>query len=407
MRLPNSIFLKLLFVISCQQLPLLISPAYALEGDVIRPYASATYMYDDNLRRFSGKDQALASTGSEKMADTMLMTEVGIILDKKISQQVFFIDLGLNRSKFDRNSALDSNGRELNAKWNWHLGNFWQGNFQAFHKKALVPFADFLEVGGLGLNIRTEDKKSADAIWKLHPRWQTRIALVNYEVEYSAENQKAANLNENSQEVELDYISPSTSKVGVVYRHARGDRPVDQIFIGIPISNDYTQNEIKLNVDWSLSAKSKFQFLGGLVDRKHDEVSSRDFRKFNARSNFNWMPTGKTSMNLSAWRENNAQGFVTSSYTLNKGTSLSASLYATSKVTFQGNLRYEKRDFVGDDIFGSQRSDRDKTFSLGVVYKPTLSFVLNASLMHSIRESTLNTFEFDANSVSLTGQYEF
>lgn len=381
--------------------------AFALEGDVVRPYASATYMYDDNLRKFASKEQALINTGSSKLADTMLMTEVGIILDKKVSQQAFFVDLGVNRSKFDRNTVLDSNGRELTAKWNWHLGNFWQGNLQAFHKKALVPFADFREVGGLGLNLKTEDRRTADVIWKLHPRWQTRVAFVNYEVEYSAESQKAANLNENSQELEFDYISPSTSKIGVVYRHARGERPVDQIFLGIPISNDYRQNEIKLNVDWSLSGKTKFQFLGGLVDRQHDEIPSRDFRKFNARTNLNWLPTGKTSINLAAWRENNAQGFVTSSYTLNKGAALSGSLYATGKITLQGSLRYEKRDFEGDNVFGPLRSDTDKTITLGLVYKPVQSLMLNASLARSSRESSSQAFEFDSNSLSLTGQYEF
>ncbi len=383
------------------------SHVYALEGDVIRPYASATYLYDDNMRRFANKEQTLLSTGSDKMADTMLMSKVGIILDKTISQQVFFFDLGVNRSKFDRNSVLDNDGREMTGRWNWHIGNLWQGNFQAYHKKALVPFADFRTAGGIGLNIRTEDRRSADAIWKFHPRWQTRIAFVNYEVEYSAETQKVANLNENSQEFEVDYIAPSTSKVGVIYRHVRGDRPVDQIFFGIPINNNYDQNELKLNVDWILSGKSKFQFLGGVVDRKHDEIPARDFRKFNARANLSWVPTGKTSFNLAAWRENNAQGFVTTSYTLNRGTSLSASLYATSKVTLQGSMRYEKRDFVGDDVFGLQRSDTDKTFSLGLVYKPVLSFILNAAVVRSTRESTSQAFEFDSNSLSLTGQYEF
>lgn len=383
------------------------SYAYALEGDVIRPYASATYLYDDNLRRFSSKEQALQNTGSEKRADSMLMSEVGIILDKKVSQQAFFLDLGVNRSKYDRNSALDNDGREMTGRWNWHIGNLWQGNIQAYHKKALVPFADFRSAGGLGLNVRTEDRRSADAIWKFHPRWQTRIAFVNYEVEYSAETQKVANLNENSQELELDYIAPSTSKIGVVYRHARGDRPVDQILFGIPINNDYNQHELKLNVDWTLSGKSKFQFLGGLVDRKHDEIPARDFRKFNARANLNWLPTGKTSVNLATWRENNAQGFVTTSYTLNRGASLSASLYATNKVALQGSMRYEKRDFVGDDVFGQQRSDTDKTFSLGLVYKPVLSFVLNAAVVRNTRESTSEAFEFDSNSLSLTGQYEF
>lgn len=409
MRLPHSIKLIKVALIASLSLELLgfILPSYALEGDVVRPYASMTYLYDDNLRRFSSKEQAKIFTGSEKLADTMRSTEVGIILDKKISLQSFFVDFAVNQSKFDKNSALDSNGRELNAKWNWHLGNFWQGNLQAYHKKSMVPFSDFRAVGGLGLNMRTEERKIADAVWKLHPRWQSRVAFVNYKVEYSSESQRVANLDENSQELEFDYISPSASKIGVVYRHARGERPVDQIFFGIPVSNDYTQNEIKLNVDWSLSGKTKFQFLGGLVDRRHDEISERDFRKFNARATLNWLPTGKTGINLATWKENNAQSFVTSSYTANTGASLSASIYATSKVTFQGSMRYEKREFEGDDFFGQSHSFTDKAVTLGLVYRPTLALVFNAAIVKSIRDASVQGSEFDSNSLSLTGQYEF
>lgn len=373
---------------------------------MVRPYASMTYMYDDNLRRFSSKEQTLLYTGSSKMADTMLMSEVGIILDKKISQQAFFVDLSVNKSKFDRNSVLDSSGRDLFAKWNWHLGNHLQGNLQASQKKSMVPFSDYREVGGLGLNMRTEDRLYADAVWKLHPRWQLRVALVNYQVDYSALTQRAANLNEDSQELELDYIAPSTSKVGVVYRHAKGDKP-EQIFLGIPISNNYDQNELKLNVDWSLTGKTKLQFLGGLVDRKYDEFSERDFHKFNARGNLSWMPTGKTGINLSVWKENNAQSYVTANYTANTGASVVGSLYMTNKLTLQGNIKYEKRDFEGDVVFGQVRSDKDKNFSLALIYKPTLSFMLNASVAHSTRDSSDDRFGFDSNSIALTGQYEF
>lgn len=409
MRLSQSVKLEKIALVGALGLELIgfQSAAFALEGDFFRPYASATYMYDDNLRKFSSKEQALQSTGSTKTADTMVMTEVGIILDKKISQQVFFVDLAVNRSKFDRNTMLDSDGREMTGRWNWHLGNFWQGTFSAYHKKALVPFADFSSVGGIGLNLRTEDRRTADAIYKFHPRWQARVAYINYELEFSAANQQAANLNENAQELELDYISPSSSKVGVIYRHARGDRPVDQILSGVAINNDYDQNELKLTVDWSLTGKTKFQFLGGIVDRQHDQVPQRNFRRFNARSNLSWAPTGKTNVILSAWRENNAQAFVTTSYTLNRGVSLAGSLYATSKITLQGNMRYEKRDFEGDVLLGPQREDTDKTMSLALVYRPTMSWMLNAALSRSTRDSNSQAFQFESNSLSLTGQYEF
>ena len=410
MRLPHSIKLIKVALIASLSLELFsfTLPTYALEGDVIRPYASMTYSYDDNLRRFNSKAQALASTGSSKMSDTVMMTGVGIILDKEISRQRIYVDIGANKTSFDRNSELDNTGRDMKGRWDWELGNRLSGKMEITHKKAMVPFSEYRVQTGpsLSLNTRTQDRRTFEARWLFHPRWRARMAFSNSETEYSAEIQKVSNLEEDAYEIGVDYLSPSRSIVGVLYRHVKGTKPT-QIFLGRPISNDYDQDELKLNVDWAVTGKSKLQFLGGLVDRKYDEVSTRDFRKFNMRGNFSWIPTGKTGVNLSIWKENNAQSYVTTSYTANTGASVMGSLYMTSKLTLQGNIRYEKRDFEGDVVFGQSRSDKDKNYSLALIYKPTLSFMLNASISHSARDSNNEFYGFDSNSIALTGQYEF
>lgn len=410
LRLPHSIKLIKVALIASLSFELFsfTLPTYALEGDVIRPYASVTYSYDDNLRRFSSKQQALASTGSSKMSDTVMMTGVGIILDKEISRQRIYADIGANKSNFDRNSELDNTGRNMTGRWDWRLGNRLEGKLELYHKKALVPFADynFLTAQELSLKTVTQDRRLLEARWLFHPRWRVRGALSNFETEYSATNQKFSNLEENVYEVGVDYLSPSRSLVGILYRHVKGNKPTQILLNGTSVNNDYDQDELKLNIDWAITEKSKMQFLGGLVERKYDD-SARDFRKFNARGNFSWAPTGKVGVNLSAWKENNAQAFVTTSYTVNAGASLVGSWYVTRKLTFQGNVRYEKLDFEGDEIFGPQRSDKNKKFSLALIYKPTLSFMLNASVAHSTRDSNDDRYGFDSNSIALTGQYEF
>lgn len=406
MRLPHSIKLIKVALIASLSIELFsfTLPAYALEGDVIRPYASVTYSYDDNLRRFSSKQQAAGS----KMSDTVMMTGVGIILDKEISRQRIYVDIGANKTNFDRNSELDNTGRDVKGRWDWELGNRLSGKIEMTHKKALVPLSEYRQSGpSLSLNTRTQDRRAFEARWLFHPRWRARAALSNSETEYSADIQRNANLEENAYEVGVDYLSPSRSVVGVLYRHVKGTKPV-QIFSGGPVSNDYDQDELKLNVEWAVTGKSKVQFLGGLVDRKYDEFSTRDFRKFNMRGNFSWIPTGKTGTNLSVWKENNAQAYVTSSYTENTGISVTGNWYMTSKLSLQGNVRYEEQKFqFNEELLATDRSDKNKNYSLALIYKPTLSFMLNASIAHSVRDSNNELYGFDSNSVALTGQYEF
>ncbi|MEZ0232253.1 MAG: XrtB/PEP-CTERM-associated polysaccharide biosynthesis outer membrane protein EpsL [Methylophilaceae bacterium] len=377
--------------------------AFADEGDFFRPYVGLTQGYDSNLRRFNKKDSALAATGSKETSDTFLIKKVGIILDKEISLQKFYVDISGDQTSYNRNSGLDNDGKKAIARWNWHIGSHLEGNLERYHKEAMVPFADFR---GLGLNVQTEDRKSFDTIWRFHPSWQMRGAISEYESQYSSVSQRTANLDETAQELGIDYLSPSSSTIGLQLRHARGDRPEQQRVGLLLIDNSYDQNELKAKVDWVYSGKTRLQFLGGEVERKHDEFSERDFKGFNARLNTLWQATGKTSFNLSTWREINGQSYVTSSYTLSKGSSIGASWDATSKVSLQSNIRYETVDFEGDSI-NSTRTDKNRYYSLALVYKPILGLVLNASVNRSLRDSTIPSLGYVSNGAILSAQYEF
>ncbi|MCB5189209.1 putative exosortase B-associated extracellular polysaccharide biosynthesis transporter EpsL [Methylobacillus arboreus] len=406
MRLPHSINLKktaLALAISCK-VAVVDSVAWAAEGDVIRPYASATYFYDSNLRRFSTEERSLAATGRRDRSDTFIQSQVGIILDKKISQQNFYVDVNVNKTKFDRATELDNDGKTATARWDWQLGSRLHGKIEGFHKEALVPFSDFR---GITQNLRTENRKIFELIWRFHPSWQLRTGVADYDVEYSATEQRAAALNETSQNVGIDYLATDDDLIGIVYRHARGDRPVAQRFGIFLIDNSYDQNEIKARVQWKFSGKSHIDFLGGIVERKHDDLSQRDFRVWNSRLDYRYSMTGKTNFGFSAWQDNNARSFVTTTYTQNRGLSTAVNWLATSKISLQGALRYEEMDFKGDLLFNQERVDKNKTAALNMTYRPTQSFSINSSLRRVKRDSNLSGAEFTSTSISITGQYEF
>lgn len=404
MRLSDSIIKNLLITAFGSQLVGITVNVYAAEGDVIRPYASATYFYDSNLRRFSTEERSLAVTGRRDRSDTFIQNQVGIILDKKISQQNFYLDVNVNKTKFDRATELDNDGKTGTARWEWQLGSRLHGRIEGFHKEALVPFSDFR---GITQNLRTENRKIFELIWKFHPSWQLRAGAADYDIKYSATEQRAAALNEASQTVGIDYLATDDDLIGIVYRHARGDRPVAQRFGSVLIDNSYDQNEIKARIQWKFSGKSHIDFLGGIVERKHDDLSQRDFRVWNSRLDYRYAMTGKTNFGFSAWQDNNARSFVTTTYTQNRGVSTSVNWLATSKISLQGALRYEEMDFKGDLLFNQERVDKNKTAALNMTYSPTQSFSINSSLRRVGRDSNLSGAEFTSTSISITGQYEF
>lgn len=376
--------------------------ACADEGDFFRPYAGLTYGYDSNLRRFSSKELAEVFTGSRDTADTFLRKEAGIILDKQISLQRLYVDVSKNETTYNRNSEIDNEGKRLLGRWDWQVGVRLKGEALINHEETLVPFADFR---GIELNLRTRDTKSFTANWLIHPRWQVRGALSDVNTDYSVVSQQVANLEERAQEVGLDYLAPSRSKVGLQLRHVRGDRPVPQLFFGQLIDNSYDQDELKAKIDWVYSAKTQLQFLGGFVERKHDELPVRDFSGFNARLNANWIATGKTMFNFGLWREIGGQSYVTSSYTLNQGAKLTWSWMWSAKTSFRADISREKVDFEGDLV--ATRSDNKKDFSAGVQYAPIKGLTLSLTANRSERTSTNQFVEYVSNGLFLSTQYAF
>ena len=404
MRLPHSVKLIKVALIASLSIELFsfILPAYALEGDVIRPYVSATYTYDDNFRRRPNKDSS--------SSDVIMMTGVGIILDKQVSQQNIYVDLNVNESKFNRNSEFDNTGKRLLAKWSWALGHEWSGKFEVSRRESMVPLADYR---GIELNMRTQNRKIFDAMWRFHPSWRARLGVQRDDLEYSAEAQRYAESTVDTYSFGVDYLASSGSTAGIVYRHARGERPYERpaFFPGVGtvfINNDYTQQSLKADVNWILSGKTKVEFLGGYVSRKHDSFSERDFSGFNARSNATWSMTEKTTLKASMWRDANALSIVTSSYVVDSGISASLLWATTSKVIFTSRASYTQLKFQGD-VTGQDigREDRRTVLSAGVIYNPTQSFTLSTYLNRNVRDSSISNLNYNATSISLSGQYEF
>ncbi|MDR5172652.1 outer membrane beta-barrel protein [Methylobacillus flagellatus] len=375
------------------------TPGLALEGDVIRPYVSATYLYDDNLRR-----------RSEKESDTSVIGKAGIIIDKDISLQNFYAHFGVTENKYNKNSELNNTGKEIVARWNWAMGTKLNGRLEYYKNEAMLPFADFR---GVDLNMRIQERKSFDANWRFHSSWRARYGAQRQDVDYDSSSLNAASFQEDSHQLGVDYLAESGSKVGLVYTHARGTRPVDRpaFFPGIGtvfVNNDYTQQSLKADIRWLYSAKTRLEFLGGYVNRKHDSFSQRDFSGFNAHANGFWSVTDKTSFRAGAWRDANAISIVTSSYVIDSGASASVSYSATSKVILTSSARYQQLKFEGDITGLDQgRTDKNKVLSLGVTYNPLDSLSFTTSVSRNLRDSTSQLLNYNSSSISLTGRYEF
>lgn len=369
------------------------TPAFAAEGDVFTPYASYGIYYDANLLRnpdYLGRD-----------SDRWQRASVGVKVDKEIGRQELTADLSANHSDYDRFTQFDNTGKELQANWKWVYGNYFSGNLGTSYSEALTPIEDFRS---LEPNIRTQTKNYADVSWLIHPSWQLNAGYSRYDLRYDLDSQQPSERNLDITDLGFDYLARSGNKVGVVFRHIDGEYPYATI-------NSYEQNEVKAKVDWQISGKTWLQFLGGWAKREYNNSPQRDSSEPSARLTAYWKATGKTAFSLGAWREIGATDDLAANYALNQGISLGATWDATQKISVDGLLMTEKRDYNGVSVVAGiaplDRNDRYHNAVLGVTYKPTRHWRIRASVYRAKLDSNIASEAYTTNGILLNTRYEF
>lgn len=386
-------------------------PAFAVEDQVFRPYVGYSFAYDGNVL---GIPNGANPSGAD-LSDTSRRAEAGLVINKRISQQIFSAKLNVSHVTYDRLRALDNDGKDFLVNWNWHVGDRVEGNLGASYVQGLAHYVEgltpFVNLNNQERNLRTQRREFFDGSWRLHPSWRVRGGLSRDSLNYDLDTQKAGNRVEDMSEVGLDYLASSGSTIGVQLRHIRGDLPNPQQLDSLVIGNSYDQNEIKAKINWLLTGKTQLQFLGGYVQRKQDSFSQRDYSGLNARLIANWQPTGKIGVTLSGWREIGALEDLTASYTLNQGLSIGSRWNLTSKLWLDGLLKHETSDYSGTTAFSSllpaDRKDIFRTASVKLTYLPTDHLQLAAVAYRKNRDSSINGNSYPDNGVMLSSRYEF
>ncbi len=344
-------------------------PAYAMEGDTRQPYVSYAYFHDDNLLRVPAAQMAAAP--DQQYSDNYRRAEGGIMFDKYVSRQHFTGNVDMNRTSFSRFTELDNNGKDLLVNWKWQLGNDFDGNLGSSYSQSLTPFTEFHSEQ---LNIRVQRHQFFDGGWRVLPSWRVRTMLSHDSLNYDLTSQSALDYVSNTTEVGLDYLAQTNSTIGIQARRTRGSYPNPQSLGPFVVDNSYTQNEYMCKVDWQATGKTRLQMLAGWGERKHEVFPDRDARGPSARIIVDWLPTGKTSATLTAWRDFSAIDGLTANYSLNKGISLKPVWSVTGKVSVDSFLKYEKHDYSGTAMFPgllpAGQINTTRYASLSLTYKP-------------------------------------
>ena len=392
-------------------LALACAPAAALAAfdpsDVIQIQPSATLEHDSNLFRLPDDAGPRPGIDPSKRSDTIRTLGLGLTFDKLISRQRIVADLNLFERTYDKNTNLDFVGGEGHLSWLWQVGSHWSGEARYRKRRTLGGFAD------VQLNIR--DIIDTEGLllrggYGFHPRWRIGGELTKQEVTHSASLRQNLDSESDGVAVTLTHRTPARNTVGLQARWVERHYP-NRVSTGVfTADNRHTERRLNAVAVWNFTEALKLDAELGHTDVTHDRLAQRDFAGVTWSAAATWEATAKIRVNLDTSKDVRLYENIASSYVVVKRVSLSPIYAVTSKVSVQGTLTFEKRDYRGDPGFVigiPQRENKFRVARIGVSYAP----IRNVDLFVSYEQGDLNSSNplasYDYHSVSGTVRLSF
>ena len=371
------------------------------------PYVFARVLYDSNLFRVSGNDEARALLGTTNKDDTIGHLGAGFKSDFRLSRQDLLVDLELDRAMYDNFDDLDHTRIDGNATWKWVVGNLWSGNLGYNYLKRLRSFNEqsFPEK-----DMRTEHRGFFDAGYQLTPDWKLIGGIEYRDVSY----QERETLDRTAQGglLQVTYRNTRNTRVGLRAKYTANDLRNEVDVAGVSINNDYDEWQFSGVFYWEATGKSGLEASLGYTDVKYDEIDERDFQGVTGTLTHQWELTGKTRLDTTVWQETSTQEDEISTYVLTRGVRLKPIWSVTPVLSLRGELAYYNDDYKGEnDIRGALGLDRreDDTWQLGIYanWLPRRYLNFSVGYRYQDRDSTTDINDFKDNQVDTKVTLQF
>ena len=383
---------------------LVCGPTLAVPGTGLDVYGRVGWAYDDNLLRIPDDAPAF----DNQRSDSWRTLEAGAIYDRTLSRQRLVAHAKLSKVSFDHFRQLDYDGRDVQGTWYWQAGNRFAGELGVVYAQTLAPYTDFRSDQR---NLRKQRRGFFEGGWTLHPRWEVHTAFSRDKYDYELAAQAFNDRTEDVAELEGRYLAPSGNAVGLVLRRIKGKYPNRRPFSASPLSDDFTQDELKARITWKASGATTLQALTGYARRDQPSYGSGRTSGVNGRVTLLHDPVGKLHYRASLWRDFAPIESTVVSYTLNKGASAGATWDARAKLRVEADAAYEKRNYntrTGIPVTNGL-DDALRTASLKATWAPRPSISLSAGYAYQARSGSrlLGIGRFTSNSFAINASGQF
>ncbi|MDO9139928.1 MAG: outer membrane beta-barrel protein [Methylobacter sp.] len=379
----------------------------ALPGDTVKPYAAFNMLYDSNFLRLSDDMDSAQLTGKNSKDDFVKQLSAGFDMDWNISRQHFIINANVNQNWFQNFTNLDYTGWDTQAQWNWQLGNNFNGEIGYANTQMLGSFA---QLGGLFDNLQNNQRYFANGGYLFHPNGKITLGVFRTKNKFDGDSRQVSNNTEDNAELNLQYLSPTESTLGLRVIATDGSYPQRPLSTDGSRDTGYTRMNYAVTWDWRASSKTRIDGLVGYTQQNFDNFSALDFSDIVARLNLHWQTSDKLLLELSGRREITLADNLFASFLLTQGVWFNLRWQTSPKITLELPVSYQEQNYLGGSNNSQgfeQQKDKVGMVGLNVLYRPIDSISIGLVLNYEKRDSNYPIASYETQSAGLNLQMVF
>jgi hypothetical protein len=337
-------------------------------------------------------------------SDTVLRGLFGVRFEREVSLQRFAAYATLEPVKYLEYSGYDYLGYALGGTWDWEVGRPIFGQVAVRFSQTQSTFDS---IGFAQNNLIDQVFARGLAGFRLTQSWSVIGAIDYLSAENSLITQRPADFDRIGTEAGFRYVPGGAVELDFVWRGEAGEYPNRQVFdatgnlLPTAVDNAYSQDGLLMRLGYRPNEVSRITGSIGYVRRSFDNISQRDFDGIIGGVDLQWPLSGAVLMRASLTRSIDTAELLNANYIDVVGIALRPTWTASSRVSIDGILAYETRDYQGDPgfVFSGAEIRKDKVLDFGVRvnYEVARRVSVYGDLRRVDRASNYSGFDFTDN----------
>ncbi|MEQ1635276.1 MAG: XrtB/PEP-CTERM-associated polysaccharide biosynthesis outer membrane protein EpsL [Methylococcales bacterium] len=373
-----------------------------------KPFVGQNLSYDSNLLRLADDGDATKALAGRDKSDFIKQISAGIAAKWSFQRQLLMLNAVVNQTWYSTYHELDYLGRNIQAHWNWQLGNLLTGEIGYENK---VVQGNFSQLNSLLNNLQTTNRYYANGEYQFSSGWFLQGGFTHANSRYKSDLLQYNNLDTDASVVGLKYLTQNNNRLGIKATLTDGIFPNREFTTGNVIDDAYTRNDFDFEWAWQYSVKTRVDGTIGYAQQRFKHLHKRDFSAPTANINIAWEISGKTALRLTGWRDIQLANNRDANFILSQGLKLTPMWLPTPKLQITLPMSYENQEYLGDPGFVSKSANAEQDdvskIGLNVDYSPFDNAKMSFFIQFEDRSSTNLTRNYQSKAIGLDMQLDF